>query len=479
MYVRDALERAFNPHTVAVIGDKRANGYMWLRNMSTFTGKLYSVQIDPNEIPGIEELGVPNYKSLLDVPDEIDYAVCAVPRQVSPRIIADCARKGVGAVSLFTSGFAETGEETGVQLQAEVDRLSREGGLALIGPNCMGIYVPGLGVRQSGEQRAGQAGDVGFISQSGTHAISFSLVGAINGVTISKSVSMGNGIILTAADYLDYLAADPHTKVIALYVEGVRDGHRFFESLRRAAAAKPVVVWKGGVTEAGARATSSHTASLATAHHVWDAMVRQAGAVSAANLDDTIDVVKAFLDTKPGTGRRMGLMAMTGGQSVVITDAFVSAGLEVPLLTAASYQRLADFFNIIGGSYRNPLDMGGTIGFGAGASGMDNLWKLLTILEEDENVDGIAMELASGFLARRWRESPQSLDSLLDALAAHKERSTKPFVTVMHPAHVEEIVAQARTRVQDRGLPAFATFDRAARALNRVIDYHRFRQGID
>ena len=115
-----------------------------------------------------------------------------------------------------------------------------------------------------------------------------------------------------------------------------------------------------GLTEAGARATASHTASLATSTAVWDGVVRQAGAVPAESLDDTIDVLKALLHCKPTTGRGMGLMAMTGGQSVSITDAFVRAGLEVPLLTTSSYEKLGAFFNIIGGSYRNPLDMGGT-----------------------------------------------------------------------------------------------------------------------
>ena len=104
---RNNLSRVLHPRTLAVVGDKRANGYMWLRNMSGFQGKVYSVQVDPAEIPGIEELGVPNYPSLADVPDEIDYVVCAVPRAIAPRIIADCAAKGVGGVALFTSGFAE------------------------------------------------------------------------------------------------------------------------------------------------------------------------------------------------------------------------------------------------------------------------------------------------------------------------------------------------------------------------------------
>jgi acyl-CoA synthetase (NDP forming) len=473
---RQQLARALNPRSVAVVGDKRANGYLWLRNMSTFQGKVYSVQLDPNEIPGIEELGVPNYPSLLEIPDEIDYVVCAVPRAIAPRIIADCAAKGVGGVSLFTSGFAETGEEEGARLQAEIGRIAREAGLALIGPNCMGVYCPKLGVRQSAEQPAGQAGPVGFISQSGTHAINFGLVGAAQGVRISTSISIGNAEVLDVADYLDYLTADPDTRVIAMYVEGVKDGRRFLDSLRRAAEAKPVVVWKGGVTEAGARATASHTAALAASNAVWNAVVRQAGALQSDTIDDTIDTLKALLFCKPATGGRMGLMAMTGGQSVVITDAFVRAGLEVPLLTPASYEKLAGFFNIIGGSYRNPLDMGGTIGFGGQP---DHLQRLLQILDEDAHVDAIAMELASGFMARRWQADPSSLDALLDLLVAHQERSAKPFLTIMHPGHAEDIVFQARTRVAERGLAAFHSFERAARALAWAIGYWRQRKGLE
>jgi acyl-CoA synthetase (NDP forming) len=473
---RDQLARALKPRTIAVVGDKRANGYLWLRNMSSFQGKVYSVQVDPNEIPGIEELGIANFPSLAAIPDEIDYVVCAVPRTIASRIIADCAAKGVGGVSLFTSGFAETGEEEGALLQAEIGRIAREAGLALIGPNCMGVYCPKLGVRQSAEQPAGEAGPVGFISQSGTHAINFGIVGAAQGVRISTSISIGNAEVLDVPDYLNYLADDSDTRVIAMYVEGVKDGRRFLNSLKRATAAKPVLVWKGGVTEAGARATASHTATLAASNDVWNAAVRQAGAIQSDTIDDTIDTLKALLYTKPTTGKRMGLMAMTGGQSVVITDAFVRAGLEVPLLTAKSYEQLAGFFNIIGGSYRNPLDMGGTIGFGGQS---DALQRLLQILDEDEHVDAIAMELASGFMARRWQADPGSLDSMLDILASHAESSAKPFLTILHPGHLEDVTFQARTRVAERGIAAFHSFERAAVALSRAIEYRRRREELD
>ena len=474
--LQQRLDRAFNPRTVAVVGDKRAMGYLWLRSLSTFQGKLYSVQVNPSEIPGIEEMGVPNYASLMEIPGEIDYVVCAVPRQISPRIIADCIEKGVGAVMLFTSGFAETETEEGIELQRQIEEMAREAGLLLIGPNCMGIYNRRLGLRHSWEQPAGDAGNVGFISQSGTHCINFSLVGDRQGIRCSKTVSFGNAVVLDAADYLEYLADDAETEVIGLYMEGAKDSRRFFHTLRETARAKPVVVWKGGVTAAGARAIYSHTAALATAPAVWDGAMRQAGAVQAENLDETIDAVKALVYCKPGTGYRMGLIAMTGGQSVVITDAFEREGLEVPLLTAASYEKLSAFFNIIGGSYRNPLDAGGTIGMGFLPQ---NLEKLLEVLEEDESVDAIAMEVGAGFLARRMRENPEIFDSLLDTLSAHRERSRKPLIAIAHPGHLEDVSAMIRSRLLERSIPPFASFQAGAKALRRAIDYWRFREGLD
>jgi acyl-CoA synthetase (NDP forming) len=469
------LRRVFSPSSVAVVGDKQALGYLWLRNMRTFQGPLYSVQIDPKEVPGIEALGIPNYPSLLDVPGEVDYVVCAVPRAVAPRIVADCVKKGVGGVTLFTSGFAETGEEEGIRLQEEIARLARENGLVLVGPNCMGIYNPALGVRQAADQPSGESGPVGFISQSGTHAINFSLLAAAHGVRISKSVSMGNGAVVDVSDYLEFLADDEETRIIALYLEGVGDGRRFFRVLRETAQRKPVVIWKGGQTEAGQRGAASHTAALATASAVWQALVRQTGVVSTDSLDETVDAVQAFLCLKPptrGTGHRVGLMAMTGGQSVVIADAFAREGLEVPLLTASSYGKLASFFNIIGGSYRNPLDIGGTIGWGGL---MGNLVRMLDILNEDEHIDAVALEMGSGFIARRWQANPKVLEEALDALTAYQERSPKPFLTIMHPGHVEGIVAELRELVTARGIASFASFERAARALHRFLDYHRFR----
>ena len=309
-------------------------GYMWLNAMKTFSGKLYSVQIDPNEIPGIEELGVANYKSLADVPDEIDYVLCAVPRPVAARIVADCAAKKVGAVALFTSGFAETETEDGIEAQRKVTEIAREGDLLLIGPNCMGLYNRRLGVRHSGDQPAGDPGNVG-VHRPERHAHDQLLAGRLG----ARDQVLEDGQLRQrrAAQRVGLprlLRAGPGDRGHR-HVHRGREGRPALPRARCKAAAKrkPVVVWKGGTTTAGGRAVYSHTASLATSPAIWDAAMRQAGVIQTDNLDETIDAVKALVHCKPTTGRGMGLVAMTGGQSVVITDAFEREGLDVPLLT--------------------------------------------------------------------------------------------------------------------------------------------------
>lgn len=467
---RAALARTFHPRAVAVVGDKRAMNYLWLRSQSTFEGKVYSVQIDEREIQGITDLGVPNYPSLESIPDDIDYVITAVPRQVAPHIIADCAAKKVSGVMLFTSGFSEVHDEEGQRLEQRVTQTAQEAGLALIGPNCMGIYHPKIGLRNYPDLPAGESGSIGFIGQSGTHTITFSMAAASHGLRISKAVSFGNAAVLDASDYLDYLAHDDETEVIGIYLEGVREGRRFFALLREVTPHKPVVIWKGGQTEAGQRATSSHTGSLAVPAAVWASLVRQAGAVSVSSFDELLDVIKLLRFTKPTTGDGVGLIAMTGGPSVSMTDAFAAAGLPVPPLSEASYEELSSFFNVIGGSFRNPLDSGHTIGMGQMT---DTLDRLLSILDRDPHIDAIVMDTGAGLVAGQWEARPQTLTTLLDTLSRFAARSAKPFFVVLQPFAHEASLLHARAQFHQRGIATVATHERAAAALLRVTDYHR------
>lgn len=467
------LDRVFNPRSVAVVGDKMGNGYVWLRSMSTFAGKVHSVQTDPRELPGIGRLGIENHLSLLDIPEPVDYVVIAVPRSVVPGIVSDCIRKGVGGAAIFTSGFSETNTKEGKDLEDHVVRMAREAGFSIIGPNCMGVFNPRIGLRHDISQYYGEGGPVGFISQSGTHAIFFSLVGVRNGIKISKSVSYGNGAVLDSTDYLEYLAQDEETKVIGMYVEGVKHGNKFLECLRTTARKKPVIVWKGGKGDEGYRAISCHTGSIATKPAVWRSMIRQCGAIEVQDLDEMVDTVKALIYVKAPLGARVALVAQSGGQSVVMADAFAQAGIRAPMLTASSYEKFRSFFNVIGGNYLNPLDISWH------APSIDDSARILDILGSDENVDSLVLELSLPFLSQIWDYYPSYIDALIEVLAEFKMRCSKAFMVVISSGQLEVEALQIRDKLTDKGVPCFPGFDRAARALETAIRYYKSQNDDD
>jgi acyl-CoA synthetase (NDP forming) len=468
------LDRVFNPRSVAVVGDKQALGYMWLRSLSHFQGKVYSVQIDPNELPGIAQLGVKNYPSLKDIPGPVDYVIAAVPRAVAPRIVKDCIQKNVGGVCFFTSGFAETGTEEGIRLQQAITDLAREAGLLVIGPNCVGVYNPKIGLRHNSVQDYGERGPVGFIAQSGTHATLFTLAGTRNGIKFSKSVSYGNAAILDCTDYLEYLKRDRETEIIGMYVEAVKDGRRLFRCLREVAEKKPVLIWRGGESEEGARATASHTAALAQSSVIWQTLIKQCGAIRIENLDEMIDTVKALLYLKPAKGNRVGLIAMSGGQSVAIADTFAREGLRVPQLSQSSYERLSTFFNIIGGSYRNPFDISSS--FLMSENAISNLANMLDVMEQDCNIDCIVLELFT--IISPFSHDLEQPDPLLNTILEFKDRTRKPFFTIVTTAHKETLAIEIRDRLTGKDIPCFPSFERGARTLKRLVDFYRFRREL-
>jgi acyl-CoA synthetase (NDP forming) len=462
------LHRALHPRAVAVVGARGLDDYMWLRNVSTFDGPIYSVNIDQKEIPGIEALGVPNYARLIDIPEPVDFVVVAVPRRAAPIVLKDAIAKGVAGVAMFTAGFAETAEEEGLQLQQSITELAREADIALIGPNCMGVYHPKVGIRNHIEQPAGEAGNVGFLSQSGTHAINFSLYGSSQGLKMSKVISFGNGVVLDSPDLLEYLLQDEETTIIGMYIEGVHDGRRLFDVIKRIPSQKPLLIWRGGQTAAGSRATASHTASLAQSGEIWDALFRQTGAIRIDSLEEMVDTIKALQLLKPCTGQRFGLVTMTGGPSVVITDTFAKVGLEIPPLTEASYEKFRGFFNIIGGSYKNPIDMGMNW---AG----ENFQDIMRVLLEDPNIDAVVNDLPLTFLYRRMARQPDFKERLFATFDEVQKRYDKPLLAVVGFSPFEKEEVDFRRELLEAGVPAFHNFERAARALKHVSSYHRFR----
>ena len=301
MDIQAGLQRTFHPKVVAVVGAKRDNDYMWLRAHGPFTdfGKIYHVNIDQNEWPGAEELGFQNVSSILDIPEPVDYVAISVPNTVVPRVLQDCATKGVGGAHIFAAGFAETGTELGQQLEDAVAQIATEGEFLVIGPNCMGLYNPALGIRPGRDVPYGvEDGYFSFLSQSGTTAMSIASAAPASGIDVSKGVSFGNGTVVDATDYLRYFAADDATEVIGMYLEGVNDGPAFFDALREAAARKPVLIWKVGSTSESARAGFAHTRSEAVPGELWDAMLTVCGAIKVNSIEER-DVAMAYFTVTP------------------------------------------------------------------------------------------------------------------------------------------------------------------------------------
>jgi len=347
--------------------------------------------------------------------------------------------------------------------------MARASDIALVGPNCMGLYHPKVGIRNHIEQPAGEAGNIGFISQSGTHAINFSLYGASQGLKVSKAISFGNGVVLDSPDLLEYLLQDDETTMVGMYVEGSRDDQRLFDAIKRLAPRKPLLIWRGGQTAAGSRATAAHTGSARQDGAVWASLCRLSGALEVSGLEEMVDTMKALQYLRPSGGQRLALVTLTGGPSVVSTDAFARQGLEIPTLTDASYDRFRAFFNIVGGSYRNPVDMGMN-------QSPENFTEIMRILLEDPHIDAVVNDFPLTFLRRRMARRADYKAELFNTLSELREHYGKPMLAVVGYSPFEKEEVDFRRDLLEIGVPAFHNFERAACAYRQVSAFHRLRQ---
>jgi len=461
------LDRAFNPRTVAVVGASKKNNFNWLNNLNEFQGKLYSVQVNPDSIEGIKALGVENYTSLLDIPDQVDLVIVNLPRSLAPQILDDCIRKDAGAVHFFSSGFGETGTEEGVKLQRVLIDKAEQTGFHIVGINCRGIFTPKIGLKQISEQYSGISGPVGLISQSGGHAMTFSRLAYLQGIYINKSISFGNGIVLHACDFLEYFGQYPEIKVIGMYLEGVKDGRRFLKVLKEVSSRKPVVILKGGRTPDGGRAIASHTGSMAIPLTVWDSAIRQSGAISVSDLEEMIDTLKALLYLPTMNGERFGVAGGAGGESIAIGDILAEAGLKVPELDQNSYEELSKFFSLVGGAYPNPIDT--DVGFNR-----QHLERVMRILADDPNIDNLILLARVG----KFLYSPEMRESDIEIMLNLKKYTTKPALVVLPYVTPEEMKESLEIipRYQNGGVPVFPSMNRSALALKNTLIYHRFKK---
>ncbi|MCK9274733.1 MAG: CoA-binding protein [Syntrophales bacterium] len=351
------LDCIFKPRSIAVIGasdNSKKWGYQMIaRPLQTgFKGSIYPVNTQKKEI-----LGLPVYSNIKDVPGNVDLAVITTPSRSVPDLLRECALKGIKGAVVITAGFAEVGE-TGRILENEMVKAAQESKIRVIGPNCMGIWSSAARLSLCFPS-APKSGPMAFISQSGTFGGALANIANEKGYGLSKFVSIGNQADLEAADYIQYLASDDDTKVIILYLEGLKDGRRFFDVAKEVSRKKPIVVYKAGRSKAGARATMSHTASIAGSEKVFDSMCRQAGIIRVQEAFHLFEVAEALALLPLPSGNRVAILG-SGGQGVVGTDACSALGLELPELDQKTSEAITSLLPAHAPQAKNPVDFAGS-----------------------------------------------------------------------------------------------------------------------
>lgn len=464
----------FRPRSVAVVGassnvDSPGHDYVKALVAAGFQGPIYPINPRAPEIVGLKA-----YRSLSDVPGDVDLVISCIPASGVLDLIGECQAKRVTALHVFTGRFSETGDAQAAQLERDVKRRAGEAGVRIIGPNCMGMYDSASGLSFRPDLPVDR-GDVAFISQSGNNSVELMLHGSARGLRFSKVVSYGNALDLTEADFLEFLADDPETRLVGAYIEGSADGRRFFEALRRCARAKPVVILKGGRTGAGSRTAASHTAALAGHRQVWSAVLRQAGAVEVATFDDLLDMLVAFAFLRPpGPTDKLrpnvGVVGGGGGRAVQSADVCEEAGLAVPKLPDEIRMMLHEKAPQLAGWVDNPVDQ--SILAGSGVSGA----RVLEMMVESPRFDALIANVGEDWVLGR-PDAIERMAHLVDRFAAIGVKSAKPLAFVLGAADSPDetkwrAVEGGRTRLTDARLAVYASVDRAASALSRFLAHH-------
>jgi acyl-CoA synthetase (NDP forming) len=452
------LDALFNPESVAVVGVPRGMkaGRMLLTALldQGFPGQIFPVNPKAEEIDGLKA-----YPSISAIPGPVDLAIVLVPHYHTLSVITECAVKGVKGVVLFTAGYKETGTIEGKALEEDLVRVARSSGMRLIGPNCVGFYSPKTGLSFL-PQLSKEPGPVGLISHSGSLAQILSRMGSQRGIRFSKAISLGNECDLTTTDFLTYLAEDSETRLIGVYMEGIKTGHTFLEALKKASLEKPVILWKVGLTPEGSRAAASHTGALASSRQIWMGAVRQGGAVPVAEFEAWVDTIMGFsFLSEKSLGDRLAIISGPGGLAVSAAEACGIAGLRLALLSPSTQSSLSSFIAKTGTSLRNPIDIGLI-----GAMDKETIFQATRTAAIDEEVDAVVV-IGTGM-------TPEDGQLHAEAMVQIQAESHKPIVMVTVPGFD---LGQAHLFYQAE-IPVFETVERAMQVYARVREYQRWRQ---
>ncbi|HLE81443.1 MAG TPA: acetate--CoA ligase family protein, partial [Dehalococcoidia bacterium] len=449
------LDAFFYPRSIAVLGASDNPGRMGYRLLENLVKLDFQGQILPINPRGGQALGLAFLSSVTELPSAVDLALVSIPSPAVNQAVEECARQGVRAMVVLSSGFGETGWE-GAQSEARMLAVAREAGMRIVGPNCMGVY--NLAHRCNASyfwDLPLVEGNVSFLSQSGAFGGIFLREMGLRGVGIAKFVSLGNMVDVTQAEFLDYLLHDPGTRVIALFIEGLRDGPRFLEAAREVSRHKPIVALKAGRTSAGKRAALSHTGTLAGEPRAFASALRQAGVILAQTSDEFFDActaLSAYSNSLPANDA-VAIVTISGGPGVIAADTCEEVGLAVPRLNNGTAERLRGLLASFASPW-NPVDM-------TANTLPDNYASCLELVASEDSIGGL-LAINVGL------DVPQ-----YGAAVAQAKSHGKPILTFTSDTPgVSQLLRAA-------GIPGFPSGERCVRAYRSLVDYREARARLE
>ena len=471
----------FFPKNIGIIGaskDPAGGGFFFRAMKEKFRGKIFL--FNPN-LAGKELLGEIVYSSILEISEQIDYVILAVPAHLVPNLLGEVGQKNVPFCTIFSSGFREVGNE---DLEKKTLAVARKNNIRIIGPNCLGIYNPKGGLYFSFEQSR-KSGNFGGIFQSGGIAQNISQLAVSYGLYISKFISIGNALDLSPADFLDYFNTDEYTKIIGLYIENLRSieqGRKFLNAMKRCNLnRKPVILWRAGYGEATKKAILSHTGGLAGNNRIWEAIGKQTGSCIVKNSNELAALASAFNLAHLPESRNVGVIGIGGGSTIEAVDILEKFNLKIPPLAEKTVVKMSRFMPNVNTNLTNPIDLGGM--------GIQPhiYYRTILALQKDPNISSIVFikdpERFGGFEDILEELGYHNMDlnrEFIRYISKAKSVSTKPMYCVMLKINegFEEYKSRYKFKLKllNRNVPVFESLDLAGIVLDKVNSYREFLQ---
>jgi len=447
------LDKIFKPKSIAVIGASNKlgkPGYSIFRNLigSGYDGIVFPINPSSESVQGVQA-----YKSIDDLPREVDLAIVATPSSVVLDVVENCGKKGIKGILIISAGFKEIGEK-GIELEKKLLEIKNKYNLRIVGPNCVGFILPYLNLNATFARAMPMQGNIALFSQSGAVCGAILDWAAAANVGFSSFVSVGSMLDVDFGDLIDYFGMDIHTRSIVLYVESITKARKFMSASRSFARSKPIIVIKSGRYQEGAKAASSHTGAMAGEDEIYDAAFKRAGIVRVKEINDLFNCASILAKQNRPTGPNMVIITNAGGPGVLATDAIIEKGGKIANLKPETINNLNSFLPSHW-SKSNPVDI-------IGDSDEEMYQKSIEACLEDENVDGLLTICVPQVVA-----DPRLL---ADRLITISKKSTKPMIVSL-PG--EESVYHARQILNRNNVPAYSSPEEAVESYMYLYDYAR------